>query len=187
MSIKETQPEDLQTYFCTSTCLKWLHLFQKTNSFDEVYKWFNILTERGNKIEGFVIMPNHLHLLLFINKGENVNKLIANGKRFLAYEIVNRLEFSQETGILSHLASAVNAKERQRNKKHRVFERSSDIKACHTEKFLLQKLNYIHNNPVSGKWKLAATAEEYFHSSAAFYAFNKQHPFVDIIHYKGGD
>jgi putative transposase len=32
-----------------------------------------------------------------------------------------------------------------------------------------QKIDYVHNNPVSGKWNLAATPEEYRFSSAAFY------------------
>jgi len=184
MAIKINQSENIQTYFWTFTCLNWLHLFEITNLYDELYKWFNILTKRGNQIEGFVIMPNHLHFLLFVNKDENVNKLLANGKRFLAYEIVNRLELFRHHDILSQLAAAVTMKEKQRNKKHRVFEISSDIKACHTEKFLLQKLNYIHNNPISGKWNLAATPEDYFHSSATFYAFNQQHPLINITHYK---
>ena len=184
MAIKTTQSGDVQTYFCTFTCLNWLHLFEITDLYDELYKWFNILLQRGNQIEGFVLMPNHLHLLLFINNGENVNKLLGNGKRFLAYEIINRLEQKQHHGILSQLAAAVTPKEKQRNKKHRVFEISSDIKPCYTEQFLLQKLNYIHNNPISGKWKLAATAEEYFHSSAAFYAFGQQHPHIQVKHYK---
>ena len=184
MSIRINQSEDVQTYFCTFTCLIWLNLFEITNLYDELYKWFNILTQRENQIEGFVIMPNHLHLLLFVKKDENVNKLLANGKRFLAYEIVSRLERLQHHDILSQLTAAITLKEKQRNKKHRVFEISSDIKACYTEKFLLQKLNYIHYNPISEKWNLAATPEDYFHSSASFYAFNKQHPLINISHYK---
>ncbi len=184
MSVKVNHSEDIQTYFCTFTCFNWLHLFDITNLYDELYKWFNILKQRGNQIEGFVVMPNHLHLLLFVNKNENVNKILANGKRFLAYEIVNRLELLGHHEILSQLSNAITQKERERNKKHRVFEISSDIKACYTEEFLLQKLNYIHNNPISGKWNLAATPEDYFHSSATFYTFNKQHPLINLTHYK---
>lgn len=183
MPIKLSQTEDIQTYFCTFTCLNWLHLFEITNLYDELYKWFNILIDRGNQIEGFVIMPNHLHLLLFVNEKENINKLLSNGKRFLAYEIVKRLELLGYDNILSQLADAVTTKEKQRNKKHRVFEVSSDIKRCYTEKFLLQKLDYIHYNPISGKWILATTPEEYFHSSAEFYNSGKQHPFINITHY----
>jgi hypothetical protein len=77
------------------------------------------------------------------------------------------------------------AKEKQRKKKHRVFEVSSDIKPCYTEKFLLQKLNYIHNNPTTGKWKLAKFPEEYFHSSASFYILNKEHECIKLTLWKG--
>ena len=38
-----------------------------------------------------------------------------------------------------------------------------------TQAFLLQKINYIHNNPVSGKWMLAKDFVAYEHSSASFY------------------
>jgi putative transposase len=48
------------------------------------------------------------------------------------------------------------------------------------EAFLLQKLNYIHNNPVADKWKLAKLPEEYLHSSASFYFLNKEHSFIKL-------
>jgi REP element-mobilizing transposase RayT len=183
MSIKLTQHEDVQTYFCTFTCKNWLYLFSITNLYNEIYEWFNILVARGNEIEAFVIMPNHLHLLIFVNENENINKLLANGKRFLAYGIVKRLELQKQNEILEQLQLAVTAKEKQRQKKHRVFEVSSDIKPCYTEKFLLQKLNYIHNNPVMSKWKLADLPETYFHSSACFYILNKPHQYVSLRHW----
>jgi putative transposase len=183
MSIKLTQHEDVQTFFCTFTCKNWLHLFSLTNLYDEIYKWFNILINKGNELEVFVIMPNHLHLLIFVNKNENINKLLANGKRFLAYEIVKRLDLQKQHPILEQLQLAVTAKEKERQKKHRVFEVSSDIKPCYTEKFLLQKLNYIHNNPVMPKWKLASQPEEYFHSSACFYILNNPHQFIRLTHW----
>ena len=41
--------------------------------------------------------------------------------------------------------------------------------------------NYIHHNPVIGKWNLCNEFTDYPHSSAAFYYDNKPHPFVDII------
>ena len=71
-----------------------------------------------------------------------------------------------------------------RKKKYRVFEPSSDIKLYFTEKFVIQKLEYIHANPISGKWDLAPSAVDYLHSSATFYELNNEHPFVKIIHYK---
>lgn len=151
-----------------------MRLFEITILYDEIYKWFDILRNKGNEIEGFVIMPNHLHLLIFVNGKDNINRLLANGKRFLAYEIIKRLESKKQYQILQQLEFAVTAKEKERKKKHKVFEVSSDIKPCYTEEFFSQKLTYIHNNPVLPKWQLASLPEEYFHSSAAFYLLNKK-------------
>ena len=50
-----------------------------------------------------------------------------------------------------------------------MFEASFDCKEIITEKFVRQKLNYMHKNPVSGKWKLVDHYLDYEHSSARFY------------------
>ncbi|MBA3674785.1 MAG: transposase [Chitinophagaceae bacterium] len=50
---------------------------------------FNYLKEKGHYIAGYVIMPNHIHALLAFSKTDKkINKIIGNGKRFLAYEII---------------------------------------------------------------------------------------------------
>ena len=183
--IKRNHIESGRIYFCTFTCLNWLHLIHIANAYDEVYKWFTILQKHENDIAGFVIMPNHVHVLVYVkNEQQNINTLLANGKRFMAYAIIKRLEQMGDAGTLAILEKAVTDTERNRNKKHRVFEISSDIKACYTEKFIAQKLNYIHYNPLQEKWKLAVFPEAWFHSSAAYYITGQQHPLVDIWHYK---
>jgi REP element-mobilizing transposase RayT len=185
MSVKRIQTETEQTYFCSFTCLDWISLFEITLLYDEIYKWFNLLIKDNHQILGFVIMPNHIHLLIHLNRSEKlINTILANGKRFLAYEVVKRLEKQENSQLLKKLSSRVKQEERERKKKHRVFQSSSDIKPCYTEKFVLQKLDYIHQNPVKGKWKLVDDYTKYPHSSAIFYELNMQHPMVDITHYK---
>ncbi len=75
--------------------------------------------------------------------------------------------------------------EKQRNKKHQVFEPSFEIKELRTEKFIRQKLNYIHKNPVSGKWSSGELTDDflkYEHSSARFYEL-KQEVKCKLFHY----
>ena len=48
----------------------------------------------------------------------------------------------------------------------KAFEPSFDAKPIYTEKFLYQKLDYIHHNPVKGKWNLCGDFTTYLHSSA---------------------
>lgn len=42
---------------------------------------------RRCKIIGYVIMPNHIHVLIdFIKTHQTINTIIGNGKRFMAYD-----------------------------------------------------------------------------------------------------
>ena len=120
-------------------------------------------------------MPNHLHLMLYFTGGkQSLNTHVGNGKRFMAYEIINRLEQQNEIELLNNLTHDVKAKDKSRGKKHEVWIDSFDVKECRTEKFILQKLHYIHNNPCTGKWRLADSSIHYLHSSASYYIRGRQ-------------
>jgi len=43
---------------------------------------------------------------------------------------------------------------------------------CKTESFIKQKIEYMHNNPVSGRSNLAEERFKYKNSSVRFYEFN---------------
>ncbi|MEQ1678611.1 MAG: hypothetical protein ABL876_18085, partial [Chitinophagaceae bacterium] len=135
-------------YFITFTCHRWLPLIEQTQGFDLVYNWFGILANNGHIINGYVIMPNHLHLLTYYAGGnQSLNTIVGNGKRFMAYSIVERLIKQGDNTLLQTLQAGVTAKDRTRGKKHAIWKDSFDVKECRTEKFILQKLHYIHNNP----------------------------------------
>lgn len=140
-----------------------------------VYRWFDIIKSKYNcDIVAFVIMPNHIHVLLYFNDNKfNLNKIISNGKRFMAYEIIKKLKEMKKKKILNYLAKQVSEAEIKKGQLHKVFKNSFDAKAIFSDKFLFQKLNYIHLNPVSGKWKLAKYFTDYIYSSASFYEENK--------------
>ena len=59
-------------------------------------------------------------------------------------------------------------REKKKGQIHKVFRDSFDAKPIFSQKFLIQKINYIHHNPVSGKWMLVKNFIEYEHSSASF-------------------
>jgi REP element-mobilizing transposase RayT len=157
-------------YFITFTCFNWLPLIEITKGYDLVYNFFDVLKQNGNDVLRYVIMPNHVHLLLhYTNTKQSLNTVIGNGKRFIGYDIVKRLEERNEVVLLNQMKEAVIDKDRRRNKKHELWHGTFDVKECRTEKFILQKLNYIHNNPCTERWKLAEKPYEYSHSSARFY------------------
>ena len=161
-------------YYITFTCFHWLPLIALTNAFNLIYNWFDILAAKGHAITGYVIMPNHVHLILYFSGGQqSLNTVVGNGKRFIAYKIVELLRVQNQTAILKQLTLGVRAKDKSRGKKHEVWQDTFDVKECRTEKFILQKLHYIHNNPCAGKWRLAAEPHQYPHSSCSFYLNGK--------------
>ena len=71
-------------------------------------------------------MPNHIQVLVgFHNTGKTINTIISNGKRFIAYEIVNRLESAKETTVLHQLSLAVTESDKKRGKLTRYLNSHS--------------------------------------------------------------
>ena len=84
-------------------------------------------------------MPNHLHALVDFGVSErNINTIVSNGKRFMAYNIVKRLQEQNTEEILLKLTEAVTKSDKDRGKKHQVFERSFDCKQITSQHFFLQ-------------------------------------------------
>jgi len=171
MSVRREISDYNGIYFITFTNSRWLKLFEIVNGYDIVYKWFDCLKRKGHFIIGYVIMPNHVHsLLAFRNtQGKSINSIVGNGKRFMSYEIVERFKKQDNQEMLQQLSSFVNTTDKRRGKLHEVFEPSFDWKECSSEKFIKQKLEYMHNNPCQGNWDLVKQPWDYLHSSAQFY------------------
>ncbi len=87
-----------------------------------LYKWFDSLKSKGHLVKGYVIMPNHLHVLIdFAYSIKSVNKIVSNGKRFMAYKIVERLKEQNRSVILLQLSEAVSKSDKDKGKIHQVL------------------------------------------------------------------
>jgi len=168
-----------EVYYITFTILGWKEIFINDKYCDLVYKWFDYAKDKyGNKIYGYVIMPNHLHTLMHItNNSPKLSVLIQNAKRFMAYEIINILEAERRGVLLEYFKIKPN----QQKARHEIFQPRYDSLLIQTEKMFLQKLNYIHNNPCQEKWGLADKPEDYQYSSAANYIKDSGVYQVDIV------
>jgi hypothetical protein len=114
-------------------------------------------------------MPNHLHLVVYVgSNNKSINRTIAESKRFSFYEIVKRLNATGNHELLQILKDGVQPNERRKGKKHQVFRLSFDAKEI-SENEVGKVLDYIHHNPVKGKWKLADDFVSFSYSSAGFY------------------
>ncbi len=169
-------------YFVTFTCYEWLPLFEESNAYETVYRWFSHIKEDA-KILGDVIMPNHVHLLIYVeSEKRNLNQIISAGKRFLAYDLVQSLKRQHNQSLLQVLRNGVSPNERAKGKQHQVFRLSFDAKVCVSRVAIEKALDYTHANPVTKKWHLVNDMATYKHSSASFYLLGKSVPFP-LTHY----
>ena len=105
-------------YFITFTCARWLPLFQITNGYSAVYKWFDYLKDQGHYIIGYVIMPNHIHAIIgFGNASKSINSIVGNGKRFMAYELIKLLKEQKQNDLLHQLEQMTLTKSVTKNMK----------------------------------------------------------------------
>ncbi len=124
MSTRTSHNNEAPLFYITFTCYQWLLLFELCNGYDLVYKWFEYLNEKYNiKTTAYTIMPNHVHcILFFLNEDYDLNKIVGNGKRFMAYELIKRLQAKGLTKILLQLKEGLTERDVTKGQKHKVFE-----------------------------------------------------------------
>ena len=92
----------------TFTCYKWLPLLDKSDIYNFLPNWISEIHKRGVFTCGYVFMPNHILLLVYVKEhSKGLNHVIGEAKRFLAYEIVKRLKQKEETSLLEILQEGV--------------------------------------------------------------------------------
>jgi len=183
MTLGKRKPSTGGIFFCTFVCWRHIPLIDKTGLYDSIYEKLQRWADNGCAINGYVVMPNHVHLLMYAPPGASINDILGNCKRWWAKVIIDRLTEAKDYNLLIRLQRDVDTHRYAKGQWFRVWEPSSDIKTCFSEAMVLQKLNYIHRNPLQEKWRLAETPEAYLHSSAAFYEHGGPTP-MPVVHWK---
>ncbi len=74
-------------------------------------------------------MPNHVHCIIFFPTDDfDLNMIAGNGKRFMAYEIIKRLQEKQLSKTLLQLKNGLSEHDVKKGQLHKVFEDSFDAK-----------------------------------------------------------
>lgn len=110
---------------------------------------------------GFVIMPNHIHLLWDMRKNNGKETPAGSFAKFTAHA------FKKHLSQINQLHLYQSDKD---DRAYQFWKRDPLAIPISSEKIFISKLDYIHNNPVREKWKLCLYPEEYRWSSAKFYS-----------------
>lgn len=156
-------------FYITSVTYGRLQLFKRPSFVIPLYDSLNFYRYKlGFKLIGYVIMPDHIHLLIWPRNEEVIADFMSDFKTFTAKRIVREAEVEGKQEWLQHFKVAGAKTERGENK---VWQDSYWEVELFSEKFVRQKLNYIHLNPVRAG--LVSAPEDYLYSSYRNYQFNE--------------
>lgn len=163
--------------FFTATNLNWLCCLQNHYHKQIIIEALqHRVKNKQVSVYGFVIMPNHIHCIWQIHDSLTKETFQRDFLKFTARSILKFMLMNDDP-LLKELK--VKAKDRE----YQLWERNALSIDLFSEEVLLQKLNYIHSNPLQPKWNLSATREGYYYSSAAFYETGES-DFDFLTHYK---
>ncbi|CAM4089313.1 REP-associated tyrosine transposase [Gillisia limnaea] len=163
-----TIKDQTKAHFITATVVDWIDIFSRQIYRDCLINSLSYcIKNKGMILYGYVIMTNHIHLIVQSEQGE-LSNLLRDFKKFTATGILDLLQNSPESRkewILERLHKATYS--HSRNKNYQVWQFGNHSEEIYTEKFLWSKLDYIHLNPVRAG--IVTRASDFVYSSASNY------------------
>jgi len=152
-----------EIYFWTDTIKEWNRLLEK-----DLYKniiidcWCNLVSRHKIRIYGFVIMPNHLHMVWEMLEKNGKEMPYASFNKFTSHQFLETLRTKNDAVLSAY-------KENDLERKHCFWQRDPLAIEIDSNIKVEQKLEYIHLNPLQEQWNLVNKPEAYKWSSAKFY------------------
>lgn len=164
-------------YFYTATILNWHRILLEDRVKDKLMDSLCFLVKEGGiRLYGFVIMPNHIHMIwkpLEVSRFKNLQL------SFMRYTAQKLKFYLIENDVQTLEKFKVNSKDRE----YQIWQRNPLPIELYTRSVIEQKLNYIHNNPLQEKWQLVSDPVDYKYSSASYYE-NETSAYSEILtHY----
>src|SRR3990170_204069 len=129
-------------YFVTAALRNFTPLFDEREIVSIVFDSLNFLRRnKGLKIYAYVVMPEHVHLVASAGEA-SITTLIGDFKRFTSRNIAEWLRVNNPPLFEKLKADAY------RGQNYAVWQETFRSEVIYERKFLVQKIDYIHNNPV---------------------------------------
>jgi REP element-mobilizing transposase RayT len=152
------------TYFFTATINKWQQLLSTDERKQIILNSLKFMCDDNRIVlHAFVIMPNHIHLVLSIQENESKKSIQLSLLKFTAQFLIKYLIHEDQYDELSNYQTSL------KDRIYNIWKRRPKWIHIDNTIILEQKIDYVHNNPLQEKWQLVSAPELYEWSSASFY------------------
>ena len=161
--------EQDKLHFVTLQVVEWVDVFSRQKYRDIIIENLTYCQKnKGLELFGWVIMSNHIHLLIK-SKTMELSNILRDFKSYTSKKIIEEIDTCNESRkewMLKIFKDA--AFKHKRNSEYQFWTHENHAEYIYSNKFIEQKLDYIHNNPVRAG--IVENPEEYRYSSARDYA-----------------
>jgi REP element-mobilizing transposase RayT len=170
MSTKYKATTTEEAYFITITTVGWVDVFTRLNQKQVIIQALQYCqNKKGLEIYGYCIMHSHIHLLCKATNGFILSDVMRDFKKFTSKKIIQTIQDEPESRrewMLDYFKKA--CEHLKQNQQYKVWQNGYHAEHIYSNKFIKQKMDYIHNNPVNEK--IVILPEDYYFSSARNYA-----------------
>jgi REP element-mobilizing transposase RayT len=156
-------------HYLTFQVVNWIDIFTRKVYRDIIIDSLKYCQEnKGLELYGYVIMSNHIHVLIRASNN-NLSDIIRDFKTHTSKIIIHEIQEGRESRkewLLNQFSFA--ATKHKRNINYQFWTHENHAEIIFSNKFIWQKLEYIHNNPVRNG--IVSKPEDYLYSSAKNYA-----------------
>jgi REP element-mobilizing transposase RayT len=183
MSTKYKFSNPDRIYFVSFATIGWIDVFTRQiyrDVFLESLVYFR--KEKGLNIHAWVVMSNHIHLIISAKDGASLSDAMRDLKKFTSFKILKEIKDnpseSRRDWMLYLFAKA--GKENSNNTNYQFWRQDNHpIELDFHSNMFEQRLNYIHNNPVEAG--LVEKEEDYLYISARDYQEGKGLIEMDVL------
>ena len=159
-------------HFITATVVDWVDVFTRKSYRDCIINCLDFcIKNKGMILYGYVIMSNHVHMIIQSKDGK-LSDLLRDFKKFAAKTILEKIQSEPESRrewMLERFKLATES--HSRNKNYQFWKYGNHPEEIYSNKFMWSKLDYIHLNPVRAG--IVEKASQYIYSSASNYVLDE--------------
>ena len=161
-------------YFVTYTVVDWVDLFTR-NVYKDILleSWRYCQQQKGLLIHAYVIMTNHVHMIISRKSDVKLESIMRDMKKFTSSKLLEAIKKEPESRrewMLRLFRQA--GEENSNNKIFQLWQQDNHPIECGGVNVLRQKMDYLHENPVRAGF--VEKAEDWTYSSAGHYYCGKK-------------
>jgi putative transposase len=169
-----------EVHFLTFAVVEWVDVFTRKEYRDILLDSIKYCQkEKGLLLHAWCVMSNHVHLIASATN-ENLSDILRDSKKYTSKNIIKAIEANNKESRREWMLKIFKEQGslNSRNKEYQFWRQDNCPIELYSPKFTVQKLRYIHENPVRAG--IVERPEHYLYSSAKDYKYMEQRGLLDI-------